>query len=872
MLRYTLRNLAARKVRLAMSTLAVVLGVAFLSGVLVFSHGLSHTFDGIIKGSTPDAVVRPLGTESFTTTAPSALTLSERDVARLAALPQVARADGVVDGAGMSLLDRHHKLVGGHGAPTLALNHTGAPDLLGEPILQLEHGRWPHGPGEIALDRRSAERGGYRIGDTVTVIAPRGQLSRGVRLVGIADFNGGGTAGAVLIIFDTRGAQDVFLGGRDVFTSVDLTAADGVSQAELAAAARRVVPTGFAAVTGDRVVSESQDAVGRFLGVISTFLLVFAIIAVVVGGFIIVNTFSILVAQRTRELALVRALGASRRQVTGSVLVEALVMALVAATVGVALGWGLARGLAALFRTFGLDIAGDALTLTPRTVATSYVVAVVVTLLAAYLPARRAALVPPVAAMREDPTVRPAPLRRRTLVGAAVLVLGAGAAVAGLLDAPGSNAAWIGVGAGLWILTVAGISAALGRPVLAGCRAAFGRLFGIAGRLAGENALRDPRRTGATAAALMIGLALVSLIGVLAASLEASVDDVVDDEFAADLLVQGAGFTPFPTAIGDRLVHVPGVGLLSRQQTVSATLVGDHSPGERPARPGGSRGSGGPGGDEPAGDTVYPTAVDDGFTRIYHLDLDAGRTTLHGDEAIVTRDLAAQHRWHVGSTFTLTFAGGRSLHPTVVGVIDDSATTTAITIPLAELSRVGVQRQDSTLSILLAPGADAAAVHHALDKVVAPLPVVSVQDKGEFAQSIRDQVNQLLYLIYGLLALAIVIAVVGIVNTLSLSVLERTRELGLLRAIGLTRRQLRLMVTLESVAIATLGAVLGLALGVVFGVLLRQTLAGDLTRLGLPLGQLVPFLAVAVLVGVAAAVVPAIRAGRLNVLAAIATE
>jgi len=848
MLRLTLRNLLARKVRLVMSALAIVLGVAFLSGVLIFSHGLGHTFDNIIKGSTPDGVVRPVGTESFGQSTPSTLTVTPADVARLAELPEVAAADGSVDGTGLFLLDRDGKLVGGQGAPTLAFNRAGSVNMLGEPILELREGRWPDQPEEVLLDHNSADRAGYHVGDRVKVIAPNGDLARSLTLVGTADFNGGGTAGAILVIFSTPGAQQMFLGGRDAFNSVNLTAADGVSQAALATAARTVLPDGFTAVTGDTVVDESQDAVGQFLDVISTFLLVFAIIAVIVGGFIIVNTFSILVAQRTRELALVRALGASRRQVTGSVLIEALFTGVVATTLGIALGLALARGLAALFRQFGLDIAASALTLTPRTIVLSYVVGVLVTLVAAYVPARRAAKVPPVAAMRADLVPKERSLRRRTVIGAVVLLVGAAVAVAGLFDPPGNDAAWIGVGAVLWILTVAAISAALGHPVLALCRSIFRRLFGTPGQLAGENALRDPRRTGATASALMIGLALVSLIGVLAASLNSSVDDLVDEQFNADFVVQSAAFTPFSTGVGDELAQVPGVGVLSRQQFL-------------PAKLGGLR-----------GDTTFIAANDDRFGHVYDLDVHAGRTSLRAGEAFVSQDAADDHHWRLGSRFTLGFPGGRTLRPTIVGIIEPSQVAGPINISLDDLESVGVQRQDSSLSIRLAPGADAATVQRALDKVVEPLPIVSVQDKDDFRDSVRGQVNQLLYMIYGLLALAIVIAVIGIVNTLGLSVIERTRELGLLRAIGLTRRQLRRMVTLESVAIAVLGAVLGMVLGVVFGVLLRQALSDDLTSLGLPLGQLAMFLVIAVVVGVLAAVIPAVRASRLDVLRAIATE
>lgn len=851
MLRLTLRNLFARKVRLLMSGLSVILGVAFLSGVLVFSNGLSTTFDGIINGSTPDGVVRAVDTEEFEggVSGQSDQSLSPDVVSELEALPEVERADGDVVGFGMSLLASDGTLVGGTGAPTLAFNYHDGPNMAGEQALVLTSGRWPAGTDEIVLDDGAAEAGDYQVGDDVRMIAPFGDLERTARLVGTAEFNGGGTAGATLLVFSTEAAQEIFLGGKDVFNRISLTAAGDVTQEQLAEAASAVVPQGFEAVTGDEVASESQDAVGSFLGVINTFLLVFAIIAVIVGGFIIVNTFSILVAQRTRELALLRALGAARGQVTRSVLLEAFALAVVATTLGIGLGLLLARSLAALFRSIGLDIAGDALDLTTGTVVTGYLVGIGVTMAAAYLPARRGAKVAPVAAMRADATAERGSLRRRSLVGAAVLALGAGFAAAGLAGAPGSDAAWIGVGAVLWILTIAAISSVVGKPVLVACRALFSRLFGTTGQLAAENALRDPRRTGATASALMIGLALVSTIGVLAASLNESVDDVVDEQFTADLLVQSTTFIPFSTEIGDKLEQVDGVDVLSRQQYTSAKVDGGRND-----------------------DTVSVTGNDEAFDQVYDLDVVEGTQSVTGDEAFVTRDLATELDLAVGDPVELGFQGGRALTMTVVGIVEASEVVGEVSVPLDALAKAGILRQDTSISILVDPGADLDAVREAVDEAAASVPIVGVFDKDGFAEEIRSQVNQLLYIIYGLLALAIVIAVIGIVNTLGLSVIERTREIGLLRAVGMSRAKLRRMIMLESVTIAVLGAVLGMALGLVIGVLLQRVLRDDLSSLGLPVGQLVAFLVVAVVVGVLAAVIPAIRAARLNVLAAIATQ
>ncbi|HWJ10985.1 MAG TPA: FtsX-like permease family protein, partial [Nocardioides sp.] len=420
--------------------------------------------------------------------------------------------------------------------------------------------------------------------------------------------------------------------------------------------------------------------------------------------------------------------------------------------------------------------------------------------------------------------------------------IGAGFAVAGLAQ---TNALLIGIGAVLWILTVAAISSVIGKPVLALCRSLFASLFGTTGRLAGENALRDPRRTGATASALMIGLALVSTIGVLAASLNKSVDDVVDEQFTADLLVQSTTFLPFSTVVGDRIAEVDGVGTMSRQQFTTARYDGR---------------------------AAYVTGVDPAFSSIYDLDVLDGTEEVRGAQTFVSKDFADKHDLSVGDTVPLAFQGGRKLVPEVVGIVDSTEVASEVNVPLDQLAKVGVLRQDTSISILLEPGADSGTVRDAIDDAAKTVPIVGVYDKEEFSDEIREQVNQLLYMIYGLLALAIVIAVIGIVNTLGLSVIERTREIGLLRAVGMSRAKLRRMIMLESVTIAVLGAVLGMALGLVIGVLLQRALKDDLTSLGLPLGQLLLFLAIAIVVGVLAAVVPAVRAARLNVLEAIATE
>lgn len=866
MFKLTWRNLLARKMRLLMSAVAIILGVGFLAGVLTFSNGLSRTFDNIVAGSTTDGLVRPAGGNPWEQVgAGGSQVLKPRLVTRLAELPEVERADGSVDGMGLYVLDEDQKLVGTGGAPTLAFNYNDAPNMQGEEMVQLADGAWPAKPGEIALDVRAAETAGYEVGDTVTVIPPTaGQVpadtvpgmdagpgepvTQELTLVGTAEFAGGGMAGATLVVLDTKGAQQMFLDGQNAFTSITLTAADGVTQQQLVDAAAEVLPEGFEAVKGDDVVEESENAIGEFLSFITIFLATFAVIAVIVGGFIIANTFSILVAQRVRELALLRALGASRQQVRRSVIVEAFLMALIGSTIGLFVGLGLARALAGLFSSFGLEINREVLNLTPTTIAAAYGVGLLVTVVSAFLPARRASQVAPVAAMRDDVAMTAGSLRRRTVIGAVFLVLGAGAAAVGVVGGPGNDAIWIGVGAVIWVLTVAGISAVLGRPVLAACRAVFAKVFGTTGRLAGDNAIRNPRRTGATASALMIGLTLVSAVGVLAASMSKSMDSLVDEQFEADFIVQSSVFGSFPVAIGNQMAKVDGVETVSRTQSAIGMVNNDQ---ERPA---------------------FVAAVDPSFDTIYDVPMVYGEQAVRGDSAMVNQRTAQQYDLVLGGTFRVQFPGSEPIRLTVTGISEDTQVAGSINVPFSVFKKAGIKRVDHSLSINIADGADADEVKAELDALVEDLPIVAVQDKEEFGDSLKAQVNQLLYMVYGLLALSVVIAVIGIVNTLSLSVLERTREIGLLRAVGLSRRRLRRMVTLESVTISVMGAVLGLVLGVVIGVLLQRSLADDLPELGIPWGSLAVFMAIAVLFGVLAAIVPAIRASRMKVLDAIATE
>ena len=851
MLRVTLRNLLARKVRLFLSAFAIVLGVAFVSGSFVFTDTMGKSFDNIVEGSLTDASVRLAGANAGSTESSFNIdnrTIPAATVATLADTPGAARVDGSVEGMGLFVLRKDGKLLGGRGAPTLAFNYTDAPNVNGDTIVGFTEGRAPTNAGEVAIDKRSADMATYKLGDTVAMVTAGDKPQVRAKLVGFADFAGGGLAGATLVFFDTKTAQGIFLGGKDAFTSVGLTAKTGVSQKQLAASAQALLPEGLQAVTGDKVASEVKSIVDTVLGFLNTFLLVFAAIALVVGTFLIINTFSILVAQRSRELALLRALGASRRQVTRAVLIEAFVVGLIGSTLGLLAGFGLAAGLKALFANFGLDLSGSPLVFQPRTAIVAYAVGILVTLFAAYLPARRAAKIAPVQAMRDDIALPESSIHRRVIAGSALVAAGAAFLGIGLLGSFDGNRTTTMVGGGILgvLIGVALLSPVLGRPVLRLLGVGYREAYGMVGNLATQNSLRNPRRTAATASALMIGLALVTTMSVLGASINKSIDVGVKKEFTTDYLVSNAIGQPFSATIGEQIAKIDGVGQSSAQQTTAFKIKGS---------------------------SVYGTAVDSAsLNSIFKLSYLKGSKTLEAGEIALSEDAAFKYDALVGDTMTLQFASG-NLPAKVAGIYKTTYVVGSAMIPFSTVADAKLKRADSAISVNAAPGVDKIELGKRIEAVTKPFPTVTVQNQKDFAESQRSQVNQLLYLIYALLGLAIVIAVLGIVNTLALSVIERTREVGLLRAVGLSRRQLRRMVRLEAIAIAVLGALLGVVMGIVFGVVLQQSASDQgITDLAVPWFRLLIFVLVSAVVGILAAVLPARRAAKLNVLNAISTE
>lgn len=857
MLRVTLRNLFARKVRLLLSAFAIVIGVAFVAGSLVYTDTMSKSFDNIIEGGTADVTVRPKGAGD-TNGGSSQLdtrTITAATLAKLGTAPGAARVDGTVQAQTLFVVGRNGKVVGGTGAPTLTFNYNNAPSITGKPSVSISKGSAPHGADEVLLDPGTADKAGYRLGDTVKMVSATSRRpTLRATLVGIAEFGGGSLAGASLVLFDTPTTQQLFLGGRDAYTSISLTAKPGVSQVRLAAQAQRLVPRGVEAVTGTKVAKETQDQVGKIINIFGTLLLVFAAIALVVGTFLIINTFSILVAQRSRELALLRALGASRRQVTRSVLVESFVVGLVGSTLGLLAGFGLAAALKAVFAKFGLDLSGTPLVFAPRTAVAAYVVGLLVTMFAAYLPARRAAKIAPVAAMRDDIALPESSLRRRLVLGALLALVGVGLIVLGLVGTGGQGALKVGLGVFAILIGVALMSPVLGRPVLHGLGAVYERLFGTVGTLATQNTLRNPRRTASTASALMIGLALVTTISVLAASVNTSIDVSVKKEFTSDFLMTNAIGQPFSTSIGDQVRKSPDVGQVAEFQFLPADVCASAASTARCGKFGLT-----------AGDSTD-------ISSIFDITMRSGTINVVDKSVALSQDTADRLKKKVGDTISMRFPTGKQ-SATVTGIYKTSNVLGGALVPYSTVSSARLPRWDSAIAVNAADSGDKVALGKELKSLVKNVPTVSVQTQTEFSKQTRKSVDQLLLLVYALLGLAIVIAVLGIVNTLALSVIERTREVGLLRAVGLSRRQLRRMVRLESIAIAVLGAVLGVIMGLLFGTVLQRVIQDQgVTNLSIPAVRLMVFIVLAAIVGVLAAVFPARRAAKLNVLRAISTE
>jgi putative ABC transport system permease protein len=701
----------------------------------------------------------------------------------------------------------------------------------------------------MVVDAQTADKHGFAVGDRVKVLLQG--PARTFTVSGIIGFGeAGNLGGATLAGFTLPTAQEV-LNREGRFDEIDVVAAEGTTPEQLRDRVRAVLDPRYEVLTGEELSAAQaaaiNDTIGRFL---STALLSFAFVALLVGAFLIFNTFTIIVAQRTRELALLRCLGASRRQVMTSVLLESLIVAVVASLVGLGLGVLIANGLKALLTgILNFDLPTTGTVFLWRTVIVSLAVGIVVTVLAALLPARKATRVPPVAALQPETAFAPTHFRKRRIVlGVLVTLVGVALLLAGLFQNEGNRLVNVGSGAVIVFFGVAILSPLIARPLARLIGWPFAKAFRLPGTLARENAMRNPRRTASTAAALMIGLALVTFVSIFAASIKASTTETLDRTIAADYILMNDTFTPFSPDLATRLADQPELAAVVGVRLGAFKLNGATKQliGIDPA----------------AYDRVVKTEV-----------LSGSIADLQSGGLAVKEDVAEANGWTVGERVALQFPRGGTQQVTVKAIYKDNSVNGDYLLSLADYERFYADQADSQILVQAAPGTDPAASRAAIDRVLVDFPNVTVRDQAEYKAETARQIDQVVNLFYALLALAVVIALFGIVNTLGLSIFERIRELGLLRAIGATRRQVRSMIRWEAVIIAVLGAVLGLAVGVFFGwTIVRALRSVGITEFALPGGQLVIFVVFAALAGILAAVLPGRRAARIDVLRAITTE
>ena len=845
----TLKGLWAHKLRYALTGLAVVLGVAFMVGTMVLTTTMEKTFDKVfqVANDGTDVIVRrdsAIDGELATT----------RDRVEADVVDDVAAVDGVEVAHGS--VQAMTQLVESDGTTTATegLGVTTGANWIDDDRLNpfaLSSGRAPLAAGEAVIDANTAEEQGWAVGDRIRVLTKAGSTE--LTVVGIATYGElGGVPGSSLVATDDVTAQQLFAEpGR--YDSVLVAGAAGVTSAELAARIEATVASpgsGLEALTGAQHTADQQAEFQDDLAFLDQFLMAFAFVSLFVGTFIIYNTFSVVVAQRMRELAMLRALGARRGQVLRSVVLESVVVGVIAAAVGLAAGIGLSYGLRELLAAGGLDIPDGSLVVSSATVTTALVVGVVVSVLSAMVPAVRASRIRPIAALRDVAIDRSGSSFWRAAFGLVLTGAGVTSFAMGLSASGQDGLPLIGLGAVTTVLGVFTLGPVLVGPAV-GLLGMPTRLFGVTGRYARNNARRNPKRTAATSAALMVGVALVGFITILAASTKDSIESAVDDSFRADYVVESGSFTQgFATTVENDLRAVPGVDLVSPVRSASAEVDGSTS-------------------DVMAVDTAV---IDD----LYDLDVTGGSIALvHGDAVAVTTVKAEEDGLRIGDRVPVRFADGETVPLTVQAVFDGSRIGGEANwmVGLDTFEQHVADQFDRRVFVSVDPELPAAESRAALDAALTEWPNAELQDEAQFKEDIAGQIDQMLNMIYGLLALAVVIALIGIANTLALSVHERTRELGVLRAIGMHRRQVRRAIRWEAVLIAVLGAALGaaLAIGGAWGVV-RALEDQGVTEFTLPPAQLALIVAMGGVAGVLAAAGPARRAAKLNVLEAITSE
>jgi putative ABC transport system permease protein len=844
------KSLWARKLRALGTTVAVFVGVSLIAGTYVITDTINKAFDDIFNDSLKGTSVVITNKQPVTQQTNTSISFPAGVLKQIRGVPGVDLAAGTIfTGGGIFNGDKE---VGTQFAPKF-ISSVLPPQI---ESLKTVDGHRPTNSHEATLDKAAADDAGLSIGDPIRIAGQR--RVRTYRLVGLTELGGTSFGGASIAQLTLPEAQFI-TGNVGRFNQISVGINPDVSSDDLKARIERVVPPTLRVETAEQNANRSSNEIHDALSFLPIFLGVFAAVALIVGAFVIFNTFSITVSQRIREYGLLRTLGASRRQILASVFVEAALIGLVGAVAGVLGGLLFAKGIESLFDALGIGLPTTALVVATRTVLVSVVIGIVVTLIAVLNPALRSTRVPPIAALQN---LELTTSRRRSIVTVAIawlLMLGGLALVLlGLFgnQETGDAALLLGGGAAVVLFGVSLYSPRLVRPLAGIIGAPLERLRGLTGRLARENSQRNPSRTAATAAALMIGLALVSFVTVFAAGLKASIADAIDNSFQGELEIQNTnGFDPIPKAAAVAVRRVPGVETVSTLQGTQVKIDGV--------------------GGKPRATGLDPATA----SQVLKLDFqgDTSEQTLRNltdSQTIVDKSFADSNNLDVGDTINTLGQTGTRASFRIVGEVKDSADLLGSMIVTQQaMARDFAVTQDTFDFVKLAPGADASMVQDRIDGILSrSFPTAEVMNQQELKQNQEDQINPLLGLVYALLSLAIVVSLFGIANTLALSIHERTRELGMLRAIGMSRRQIRRMIRYESVITALIGAVLGMVLGLIFAALLSVPLQDEGFVLSYPVGQLVFILIVAGLAGVVAAIAPARRASRLDVLQALAYE
>ncbi len=849
MLRVTLKGIWAHKLRLSLTALAVVLGVGFIAGTFIYTDTIGKAFDGIFDDAFEgvDIVVSADSELQFG----EGIYLPEEEVLALAEVEGVDRLDPFLQGLGVVVLDNEGEPIGGGGPPQFAFSFMETDADTGG--FTLRDGDYPQGSDEVVIDATTVADSNFALGDSVSIVAPTGPATS-YTLVGIAGFGEeDNLGGATSALFDLRTAQSI-LGREGQLTGASIQVTPGDDVDDVIARLEPSLPEGARAISGQTAAEEQAGEVQEGLAFINTFLLSFGFIALFVGTFTIANTFRIIVTQRTRELALLRALGASARQVNRMVLIEAVIIGTVASVAGIVVGLGLALLLKVGLEAFGLALPSASLTLQPRTIFVALIVGIGVTVISAVLPARRASRVAPMAALRTDLVAPPRKaLTLRAIVGSTVTAFGLAVLFFGLfvsLEAGPPEIVYVGVGAGITFIGVSLLSPLVARPAARVIGWPFTKLYRVPGKLAQENAIRAPRRTSATAAALMIGVTLVTLAAVMAASIRGAIDEIIGTGIEADVIIRStsdfdptASFTP---ELAARAAEDESVDEVSRQQTGFALFNETEA-------------------------FVY--GIEPNYQDFFPPDSSEGVLTPGPGEVVIEKGISEDNELPLGSDLVLAFEATGVQEFKVVGIATGDTWADVIALSQEEWVENYVVESDTQVFVRAASGFTPEEVQQNLTVLAEDVPTAQVQTFDELQSDVEAGINQLLNLITGLLALAVFIALIGVTNTMTLSVFERTREIGLLRAVGLSRKQTRRMVRSEASIIAVFGAVLGIIIGLFFAWAIIQALGEEgFDSFVIPFGTLALWILATGVLGVVFAIFPAWRASRLDVLEAIAHE